>query len=436
MKNLHTRGRRGRSAPMRGFDGFLAAVAVVAAAALLSACDGLFEVENPTNILEEDLDDPRLLDAIANTPQGALSLSYDFAVAWAELVGDAGFHASTRTSRLELDEGTMGAWNETYEQVYNDMSSGRWIADDATRRLEAQLPDPQTDRRVGVAYFWTGIFRLTLADLFEEVTYDGGPPITPAQAIRDGIERLETAVQISGAAGDANYQAASLGAIARAYRSLYFEELHHGAGADPQLFQQAEDFALQALEVSPDFRVDIGYATPGSDNDVFAAYSTGNIYDNMDPKYANRIDPVSGERDPRIQHRPLLTIASNGKEVYEQLKYDSRDADIPVSRWQEAELIIAEHRYMQEDYPGAVERINRVRAAAGLPDFVSTDPDAIWAQLMYERETEFWLELRRWQDHRYYEIIPEDWIPANKELGVHRRWPVSVLEKDTNPAYR
>lgn len=422
--------RAGRKARLRG-------IATLAAALLvLAGCDGLFEVDNPTNILDEDLTDPQLLDAIANTPQGALSLSYDFAVTWAELVGDAGFHASTRTSRLELDEGTMGSWNETYEQVYNDMSAGRWMADDATRRLEELLPNPQIDRRVGEAYFWTAIARITLADLFEEVTFDGGPPVTPRQVIRDAIERLEIAAQISGAAGDANYQAAALGSLARAYRSLYFEELHYGSGADPQLFQQAEAYALQALSVRGDFRVDIGYSPPGSSNAVYAAYSTGNIYDNMDPRYANRIDPVGGGRDPRIQHRPLLTIATNGKEVYEQLKYDSHDSDIPVSRWQEAELIIAEHRYMQNDYAGAVARINNVRAAAGLPDFSSNDPAEIWDQLMYERETEFWLELRRWQDHRYYEIIPEDWIPANKALGVHRRWPVSVLEKDTNPAYR
>lgn len=59
------------------------------------------------------------------------------------------------------------------------------------------------------------------------------------------------------------------------------------------------------------------------------------------------------------------------------------------------------------------------------------DPPAF----LYERRTEFFLELRRWQDMRYYEIIPPDWLPGFKSMGVHRRWPVSVLERGSNSYY-
>lgn len=404
---------------------------------LLAACGDLFEVENPSNILDEELESDELIAALANTPQGALSLSYSDAVVSAGLVSDEVCYVASRIFPLEIHRGQMDGWNENYENIYNNMSSGQWIADDATRRLEEKVDASETDSRVGEAYFWTGIFRLTLADLFEESVFDGGVPITPIETIKDGIARLEKSVQISTSAGNDEYRAAALGAIARAYRALYFEELHEGSGADSLLFQEAEEHARRALDTKATYQVDLGYEPPGSSNNAYSSFSTGVVASRMDPRYANRTDPVSGTRDLRISHGPLVAsdFDGSGKDIYIQLKYEGFGSDIPISRWQEAALIIAEHRYMRSDYTGANKYINIVRNAADLPDFESTDPDKIWAQLMYERETEFWLELRRWQDHRYYEIVPDDWTPANQSLGVHRRWPISVREKDTNPQY-
>jgi tetratricopeptide (TPR) repeat protein len=402
----------------------------------LGACDGLFDVDNPTNILDQDLADPQLLRALSNTPQGAVSIGYAGGIQHGEIVGDAATHVSTNTAWLELDAGVFSSFNEAYEGVYNTMAQGRWVADDATRRLEELVANPSTDARVGVAYFWSGVARTALASLFEEIPFDNNPPQTPAEIYRDAIEHFQKSAQISAAAGDAMTTAAALGQVARSYRDLYFEGVHYGGGASPQLFAQAENFAREALSVRPDYLVNVNYAPPGSTNTVFTAYSTGSIYNVMDAGYANRMDPVSGQRDMRIRHNPRLTVSSDGRDVYEQQKYDNRSSPIPVSRWQESELIIAEHRFMQGDYEAAVNHINRVRSAAQLSNFVSSEAAEIWEQLMYERETEFFLEMRRWQDMRYYEIMPPRWIPAAQALGVHRRWPVSVLERGSNPYYR
>ena len=73
---------------------------------------------------------------------------------------------------------------------------------------------------------------------------------------------------------------------------------------------------------------------------------------------------------------------------------------------------------------------DEVRADAGLSVFSSTDQAAILTQLKYERSAELWYEGRRWQDMRYYEIIPDRWAQVNKTKGIHRRWPVSQREKD------
>jgi len=402
----------------------------------LAACDGdLFEVDNPTNILEEDLNDPDLADALGNTPETAVASGLDWAYVWSGAASDEGFLAGSGTFRIQLDEGIFSPDNNNTGSVYDDLASARWIADDATQKVIELVDDPSSDIRVANGHYWGGIARITLADHFEDVVYDGEAPITPRQAIQDAIDKFAQAAQVAQAAGDANMAAAAMGSAARGYRSLYFEELHHGAGEDPSLFQQAADMARQALGMRSDFIEYANYAPPGSENAIFNSVNQSR-YNRMDPKYANQTDPVSGERDPRIKHGPNQgPSVRTGDPVFIIQKYVDENADIPVSRADEAHLIIAEYELEFGDPQEAVNHINTVRAGVGLPDFSSTSETEIREQLRYERIVEFWYEGRRWQDMRYYEIIPVRWADQSKAAGIHRRWPVSVTERNNNPAF-
>jgi len=351
-------------------------------------------------------------------------------VLYGELPGDGAIHVSTNQGNLALDRGILGEFNERAEALYNEMAAARWAATEVTGMLEALVEDPSTDAAVGRAYFWDAVARVTLADLVEEVPFDGGAPQTPAQVYEGAIEMLEKSATISGAAGQANYAAAALGAAARAHRALYFER-----GGDVAAFQRAREAAERALALRPDFRVDIAYQTPGSSNSLYSSWLGGTQYDVMDPAYANLVDPASGLRDGRVQHTALVTVMLSGDSVYTQLKYTSRDSDIRVSGWQEAELILAEYHLLAGDAARAAQHIGRVRAAAGLPAFAGGSPEQVRAQLRYERRAEFWLEGRRWQDMRYYGEIPSRWNPAMQQAGVDRRFPVSLRERSANPHY-
>lgn len=425
-----------RERARRCMRGALVLVLASCFALSLPACDGgLFDVENPTNILDEDLADPGLADALGNTPEVAVANAYDDGTAWSGIMADEGFLAGSGTFRIQIDEGFTRGYNQQYDDLYNDLAASRWIADDATRRVIELVANPGSDVRVARGHFWSGVARITLADLYEDVVYDNNPPVSPRQGIRDAIERFEEAAQIAEAAGDLNLAGAARGAIARAYRSLYWEELHHGGGEDQSLFQQAADAAAAALALNSEFIEYANYAPPGSENFVFNSLNQSR-YNRMDPKYANQLDPVSGELDPRIQHGENQgPSVRTGDPVYLITKYPDESGDIPVSRADEARLIIAEYEAMYGTLSDAVDMINEVRSGVGLIDFNSTDQQEVIDQLRYERIVEFWFELRRWQDMRYYEIIPERWADVNKQAGVHRRWPVSQREKDNNPAY-
>ena len=389
-----------------------------------------FEVDNPTNIVDDQLNDEGLATALGNTPEVAVAAALDDAIVWSAACSDEGFLSGSGTFRIMIDEGFMDGYNQQYDNLYNALASARWIADDATKRVIELVTTPNSDVRVANGYFWGAMARMTLADHFEQVVYDGGAPITPTKAMEDAIALFQQAATVASAAGNTSLAAASHGAIARAHRAIYFDNKNEKQSEDMATFKKASDAAKAALALSGTYVEYANYAPPGATNFVYASVNASR-YNRMDPKYANMKDPVSGELDPRIKHGPKVNNSPRtGDPVYLITKYPDEGADIPVSRAAEARLIIAEYAVMTNDLTTAVTYINENRTAVGLSAFASTDQAAILTQLKYERSVELWYEGRRWQDMRYYEIIPDRWASANKSLGIHRRWPVSQREKD------
>jgi hypothetical protein len=395
------------------------------------ACDDFFEVDNPTNIQDEDVENPELWEALANAPEGALALAYGDLLSLSALVSDEGAHVLSRNEAIEIDRGFMDYENVRRDPTYDDLAVAAWVADDVLQRFERLLSSSDADVRVANAAFWAGYSRVALADHFKEVPIDGGTPEPPDDVLEQSLALFDRAATIAQAAGDANLRAAALGTRARVLRSLYFER-----GADPTYFVSAGDAATQALAAEPEYWLDIRYQQPGSSNAVHQNFGIASTADQLEAAFTNMMDPVSGVRDPRIRHSDVVELLPNGDPYYREEKYGSRDADIPVSRWAEARLILAEYALLDGRPSDAVDEINIVRAEAGLSPFSSSDEDEILVQLQYERSVEFWLEGRRWQDQRYYGIVPPRWVEANNALGVDRRWRLSQRELDGNPHYQ
>lgn len=396
-----------------------------------AACEDIFEVDNPTNIVDSDLNDAQYTNALANSAEGALSLAYGNTVIYADMVADGIMHVSNRRGNVQLDQGDVTIFNNRVEGVYNELSQARWTSTEVRSRLGELLEDPQADLRMARVSYWDAVCRITLADFFQEIPLDGGAPNEPTVLYEQALDLLQDAAAIANAVGDSNYEAAAHATMARTYRSLYFE----GGASDPGLMAQAGDAAATALDIQPDFRLDLVYAPPGTQNALADGLRADGYYDVMEDTWANTVDPVSGESEPRIPHGESIGLSGSGDPVYQQMKYANLNDPIPVSRWQEASLILAEARLVAGNTDGAVAALNDVREGADLPTFSSADPREILDQLVYERAVEFWLEGRRWQDMRYYDILPPRWSDNSKSQGIDRRWPVSLQEKGSNPNY-
>jgi hypothetical protein len=413
---------------MRSSQRWRSLMGTVLVTILLIGCD-ILTVDNPGDIGAEDLDsNAAMLDALLYVAPAAGAEYYDDAIDVADVIADDMMQPGTNVDWLLPDQGDLETFVESVENLYNRLAEAWWNAQDATSRIADLVPDPTTHVAIARGYFWDGVLRVTMADLFEQVTFDGGPPFTPVQTYQDALPILADAAQVAQAANQPALQAAALATMARVHRSLYFEL------NDANELATAEQFATQALAVQATFRVDAIYNPPGSTNTLsgFSANFGSLTNRGVGLRYVNRLDPVSGVVDPRVR---VTTQRGNGVHgpYYFQLKYPERNSPIAVSRWQEARLIVAENRLVIGDLPAAVQEINAVRQAAGLTQFASSDPNAIRQQLIYERRTEFWLELRGWQDHRYYGVFPDNWSDAAEQKGLNRRLPISRRERDSNP---
>jgi hypothetical protein len=413
----------------RAGTGMLLGLALIA----MGGCDGLFDVENPGSLIDEDLETPFLENTLSTTAEGEMVGPFSSALVNGEMLGDHVWHPSVQDFALLIDAGYRDRDISTSESLFNGLMSSIWVSDNMVSRLEAMVASPGSHVGVATSYFMGALGRITAAAYYEAVVYDGGPPVTPAAAISDARDRFLSAAQVAGAAGETNLQAAALGGAARASRSLYYEaEIESGSG-NPADMALAEDYARDALAIDDDFRLELRYGQPGTTNGHYNGLTIG-PYHRMHESYAFRLDPVTGTVDPRIIFNPEPeTPGPRGETRYRQMKYPELTSPLPASRAAEAELIIAEARLLADDLPEAVNYINLVRARSALDPFASVDENEIRDQLVYERDTELWLEGRRWEDHRYYEIIPLAWIQRNIDLGTRDRWPMSVQERFNNP---
>jgi hypothetical protein len=116
-----------------------------------------------------------------------------------------------------------------------------------------------------------------------------------------------------------------------------------------------------------------------------------------------------------------------------QQKYTSLDQPIRMASYTEAQLIIAEVTGGTE----AVDIINALHDAVGLPHFSSSDPAAITAQVIQERSREFFLESQHFFDVKRLNLPlnPAAGTPYLKggNYGDMRCFPLPDVERDNNP---
>jgi hypothetical protein len=431
---------RQRSAHRTGRRVTRFAVSAVLAAGLgvtLAACRDLtsLEQETPSRIGAGDLERPENATLLVRSAIGDFECALANYVVAGGLVGDELANANLTNRLWDYDRRTILPTNDVYSTnecgsdptVYTVLSTARYDADNALRLLDGWT-DEQVSGRIGLiatAAAYAGYSLVLLGEGMCSAAIDVGPELAPAQVLAEAEARFTRAIDAATAAGDD--QIRSLALLGRARARL---DLGNTAGA-----------AADATLIPPGFVVNATYsnAKPSRQNVVYNF-----LYQLLAATVEAPFRDVTfeGVADPRVN---VVDAGSEGSDnvtpIFLPAKYSAFESPIPVGRWEEAQLILAEADATAGDVPGAVGIINTLHANAGIPAYGGGTPSEVLAQIVEERRRELFLEGQRLGDIIRYglALAPAAGTPfpvgdaVSGVYGTQVCFPLPAAERLNNP---
>jgi hypothetical protein len=403
----------------------------------LASCSDLtsLDQEAPSRIPAEDLEKPE------NAPLLVLGAVGDFECALANyivaggLVADELGNAVLQNDTWDYDRRTIVPVNTRYATqicgenvgaptVYTTLSIARSDADHAVRLLDGWT-DAQVPNRVGLiatASAYGGYSLVLLGEGMCSAALDVGPELTSAQLLAEAEARFTRAIEAAKSADDD--QILNLARLGRARARL----------GQANLTGAAED----ADSIPPEFVVNATYsgARARRENLVYT-YLYRELNGTVDLPFRD----VTFEEvpDPRVEVIDGETLGADAATpIFQPTKYPSIDAPIPVARWEEAQLILAEAAVSGGNTQGAVDIINALHVNAGLPLYAGGTPEEVRAQVIEERRRELFLEGHRLGDMIRYDLplFPAPGTPfpvAGGVFGDQVCFPLPAVERLNNP---
>jgi hypothetical protein len=313
-------------------------------------------------------------------------------------------------------EGSLG--------VYRPLSAARWQADNLTKLLEKWTDEEVQNRKmlIAKAAAYAGYSYLLLGESMCAASFDLSAPQTPAQMFTAADDRFTKAITTAQGVGNSEFLNMALVGRARARLDL---------GRKPEA-------AADARAVPNGFVKNAGFSasSPRRYDFLFSQQIDGGTLYTVEGPFQNF--QHQGVLDPRVQ------VVNTGRTapgvnipVWYQTKYPARNSSIPIARYAEARLILAEADVDAGNLPEAVAIINALHASAGIPPFASADKNEIMAHIITERAAELFLEGHRFADINRYNLPlnPPAGAPYHKggTYGDKRCYPYPGIESDNNP---
>jgi hypothetical protein len=416
-------------------------------AALLSAalvgCD-ILEVENPNNLIEDDLGNPAAAPSLANGLEasvaralGAMHAPYHTATGELTWIG-------SRDAWRELDIGRLdNVSNEFSDAAFPYVAEATWQTRELIRRVEAFREEGtlEDDRTLARLYLYGAIIYTSTADIFDDFVVDSdrreaGEPVGPQNMSRmydQAIAWLDAAIGL-----DTGLQPTLYAMRARAkYSRAVWQKLHPSVNTDAPLVnnQGAVDDAREALSraneplryelelvpSSPDLVVgDLSMALQINNraelgfSETYVATEDDGTIDSV-----SYTDPLSGELHPYLNDFITEFVAAD------------QYADIPIVGQREMYLILAEAALAGNTGTGGsfADHINALRDLNDLPPYEgNADAQTL---LVDSREVNLFLQGRRLADHYRFSDPSPQWTESRNAPGTF--FPITITEIQANP---
>ena len=421
------------------------------AAAALTGCDNILEVEDPDIVTPEQLQGPTAIPTLVNGVVGTFQNSFNEFAWFTALITDELLHAGTFTSWEAIDQRdinpdlTAANWDET--QV------ARQLADDALETFQTNVGNPDfesvADRLqegIAIAQFYGGYQRVLMAEFYcRTVLEPNGPPVTPDETAQRGLEMLRAAEQSATEAGATSIATAARVGQARAL--VWLGE-----------YQQA---AQLVAEVPTDFVYFSEYSsnTPDQENMVYqlsygwnavirASVGNGTQANRHFERWAYYDEWVAqGLVDPN----PGLTAFESSVRVQVEKLYVQPQADMVLASGWEARMVEAEALLRAGELQAAEDLVNAlltdltqvdnpllaVNPGLSLGAFTPVDftgnSQQDLAEMARARASGLWLNtdrqatLRRFAERDGVNLYPP------RSLGDDKCFPIPRTELNTNP---
>lgn len=384
----------------RGVRAWCAPVVAIAAIGALGACDALLDVENPNNLVQEDIENPVAGNALSNGAMATVARGIGYYVVPAGTGSDELLWIGSRDAWGEIDRGNMSnPFNEFTDLAFKLFSEGRWMSDEAVNTLNAQDAEGTiVDRSdLGRAYLWSGIIYTYVGDWMDDYAFsdrsESHSPIGPDnmdQVYDMAIDRLSNALSIAQSQGDDDIAAWAMAQRARAKHGKAIWAMLNPPGTTPSNplvgpASGAEADALSALQM-----VGASVTLPTDQRWDFI-YSSGTIWNDQGWQVNERLEHRFGDRyifsedgttrsATKIQDPIDEIVSPVADAIFDRFEKGGAGglsyAPLTVTSVREMLLIVAEARLAAGDSDGFVTAINGLRSLDNLTPYDPATHDA------------------------------------------------------------
>jgi len=394
----------------------------------LTGCDfmdELLEIETPATIPADKLLGPESAAMLLSGAIGDFENALSSHILQQSLLAGELHDGTSSAPRWMVPSRTVMYFDARYpEQSYTPLSKARWTADNVLKLLQgwtdAEVAGRQT--MIATAAVYAGFNLVIMAESYCSMALDLSAEMTPQAVNQQAEARFTTAITAAQAVGSGASAWLNAAYVGRARARL---NLGNTAGA-------AADAAL----VPVGFKLNATYSAANSRryNNVYEETRTGSI--TVTEPYWNLT--VDGKADPRVPVLDMKRKASDGlTALMNQQLYLDRATPIPLARWEEAQLIIAE----AQGGATAVNIINNLRTRRGLAGTYAGGTAAeIKNQVIAERQRELFLDGHRVGDLQRYNLpfFPAIGVVYAKGgiYGDVKCFPIPAVEINANPNLR
>jgi len=428
---------------------FGAALLVLWLGVAVAGCNSLLEVDNPNNVVAEDILRPSAGSAVANGALYEVQSGYTYTLMVYGTATDEMTWVGSRDNFQTLDFGYVDdPLNEFSDEAFKDIAPARWMADEAIRILELHYAGDSivAESELAEAYLWGAIVYTVIADVFDDFTFSdkrvASPPIGEANMgalYDDAIAYLDAALALD-ITTELERNILAMRARAKHARGVWnmigTRPISTGPISASAAAAAAAD-AQAALNLDgSDWVFEFEYISTGTGADIHS-----NVNSRLEMRFGDRYiipepagkrrdltatdhgialqDPIDAVGDPRLD--VMMTAFESGITL----------GDLTILSAREMHLILAEDALVNGgDFQ---THINAARAWGGLSDWTPASGVTQQDMLIYERQVNLYLQMRRMSDLYRFGIQSDNWQAASPAVTAPGTfWPITKAELDAN----